>query len=373
MRIIVNAIPLMNVNTGIGRYIRQLYAEIETRSGVEVGYFNGRRVLERMPSPPDDVARKSLVADLFWKLPARVALMVRLAVHMRRQLAFRTAAQGFDVYHETAFFPFDAPAGVRTVFTVHDLSLDRHPEWHPRERVLYFRRHFERSCRHVDEYLSVSRFTRSELAEVHGVAPERVTVTHLAHDPSLFRQRTQDEVAAMRERLGLPEAYFLFVGTGDPRKNVRTAARAAGVMGLDVPLVCAGWSGWGASTPGVVPLGYVDDDDLALLYAGARALVYPSLYEGFGLPVLEAMACGCPVLVSPCASLPEVAGDAALVMADPLDAEGLAAMMRQVATDARLREELSGKGLARAAKFSWKATADATLGALARAARHTGA
>ena len=370
MRILVNAIPLTRVATGIGRYMRSLYAAIERLPSVEVGYFDGRGVRVSMPAGPEGVGRGGALASLFWRLPPRAALTVREVLHARAARAFARIGPGWDVYHEASFFPFAAPPGARTVFTVHDLSLDRHPQWHPRERVLFHRRHIEAAREGVDRYVAVSVFTRSEMAALWGVDPALVTVTPLAHDRSRFAPQPDDAVRAVRRRLGLPGRYFLVVGSGDPRKNLGLALEAAGRAGLDAPLAVAGWSGWDAPGRGdgrVLPLGYVADADLPALYAGALALVYPSLYEGFGLPVVEAMACGCPVVASAVSSLPEACGGAALALDDPRDPGELADALVRLARDEGLRTQLRDKGFRRAADLSWEATAAATVEAFALA------
>lgn len=367
MRIIVNALPLVNLRTGIGRYVAGLYRELEFRPGVAVGYFDGARVLPGMPEAPASEARWSLRTALFWRLPPRMALTVRAAFQARRQAAFTRAARGYDIYHETSFFPFAAPPGVRTVLTVHDLSLLRHPQWHPRERVLFFEQYFHRRLPGVDRFLAVSEFTRQEMLDLLPVADRDIVVTPLGVDPAVFHPAGPDEAKRVRERYGLPGRYVLFVGSGDPRKNAGIAPRALASAGLDLPLVLAGWSGWdgGQREQGrTLALGFVPDADLPGLYAGALALVYPSLYEGFGLPILEAMACGCPVVAARTSSLPEAGGDAALYLDDPHDAQELGRILARLAGDEDARADLRGKGLSHAAIFSWNRTAELTLKAI---------
>jgi len=362
-RLIVNAVPLTGVNTGIGRYMRCLYTHIERLypDTLEIGYFDGKRVLASMPEPSANVAGRSRLTSLLWKLPPLAGLAVRLAVHARRELAFLKAAKGYDLYHEAAFFPFRTPRGVKTVFTIHDLSLIRYPEHHPRERVLYFNMFFQRRLRQVSRYLAVSEFTRREMAEVLGIDQSLTGVTYNAVDPGQFRPRPG---TVRIPGLAPGEPYFLFLGTNDPRKNPQVIPKALRLSGLDVPLVLAGFSGWSKEEAGqgrVIELGYVPEEDLAGLYSDALCLVYPSLYEGFGLPVLEAMSCGCPVITADAASLPEVGGDACLYLKTPSDPGEMARAMVRMAGEPRLREELRASGLARAGAFSWEASAHAAM------------
>ena len=359
LRVIVNAIPATGVNTGIGRYLRCLYAHIERDYGREltIGYFDGRQVRPAMPEPAQSVAGRSRLTKLIWSLPPLAGLGLRLAQLARREFHFRRAAKGFDVYHEAAFFPFMAPAGVKTVFTIHDLSLMRYPQFHPRERVLYSNLFFKSRLAKVDKFLAVSEFTRSEMANMLGIAPDLVTLTPNAIDPAMFNPRPKTSPALA---LTGGQPYFLFLGTNDPRKNPQVIPPALAESRLDIPLVMAGWSGWGQQTKGpakIIELGYVDDQALAGLYSDALALIYPSIYEGFGLPVLEAMACGCPVITARASSLPEVGGEACLYLENPGDPKELAQAMRRLAGNPGLRDNLRQQGLTQAKRFSWSASA----------------
>lgn len=363
LRVIVNAIPLVTVNTGIGRYLRCLYGKLEEHYGgeIEIGYFDGRRVSRTAPSGPRDLAGRSRLTNLLWRMPPLAALAVRLARHLQREAAFAKAAKDFDLYHEAAFFPFRAQKNLKTVFTVHDLSLLRFPEHHPNERVRYFRMFFFRRLAQVGRYLAVSEFTRSEMAALLGLDPGHITVTHNAHEPHVFYPRPGP--LPTFPGLTLPERFFLFVGTYDPRKNMHVIPAALARSGLSIPLVTAGWTGWSRERldgPAPIELGYAGDDALAALYSHATALVYPSLYEGFGLPVLEAMACGCPVLTSRLSSLPEVAGDAGLYLDNPSDPDEMGRALARLAGDDILRRDMSAKGLQQARRFSWDETARLT-------------
>ena len=201
------------------------------------------------------------------------------------------------------------------------------------------------------------------MQEILNISEEKITVTLLAHDNRTFYPRSQLNVRAFLKQHTLPEKYFLFVGSGDPRKNMDVIPDALEKAGLEVPLVASGWSGWsdGEISKKIIPLGYVSDDELARAYSGAIAMIFPSSYEGFGLPVLEAMACGCPVVTTREASLPEVAGDAAIFMKAPRDVDGLASILRDLAADPGMRQKLADKGLLQAKRFSWEETAKKTF------------
>jgi glycosyltransferase involved in cell wall biosynthesis len=264
--------------------------------------------------------------------------------------------------------------GARIV-TFYDLLPLSHPVHYPAaEWVERFRRDAPQAARQADAIIAISHYTKAELIRLLSVPPEQITVVHLGVDP-VFQPGSPEDVAALRRRLGLPRPYFLFVGTAEPRKNLphllEAVARcqAAGLKGMD--LVLAGTRSWGtaAAQTRVAELGmedmvrfpgYVAERDLPALYSGAEAFVLPSLTEGFGMPLLEAMACGTPVVGSRTTSIPEVVGDAGLLF-DPEDVEDLASALTRVVTDSALRVALVARGRARAAQFSWERTAKETL------------
>ena len=366
IKLVVNAIPLTNISTGIGRYIRCLYSYLEAlyRDRLEVRYFDGQSALRRFPSGPRNLRRWSSTTDLFWRLPPLVTVSFRIAMQCQREIAFRRAARDIDLYHEPGFFPFMGSKKYKTVFTVHDLSFIHVPSFHPPERVYFSRLFFTRRCRRVDHFLTVSDFTRKEFESLLGPLKNRVTVTQLAHDSKIFYPRKSLEIKAVRESYRLPEKYLLFVGAGDPRKNLSVILPALAGSGLTIPLAVVGWPGWSNidyTDDRLVFLGYVPDDDLACLYSDALALVFPSVYEGFGLPILEAMACGCPVICSRTSSIPEVAADAAIYLEDPHDSISLAFLLKDLAESPALCDELSQKGRKQASHFSWEATARKTF------------
>ena len=377
MKVLVNAIPLAILSTGISRYVRQLYMAFEHLHDEEAIYFDGNRALYQMPEQanPEKWSRQTAA---IWRLPDPMVFTLRSAHWFKFELMLRRACRKnrFDVYHETGFVPA-AMTTVPTVYTIHDLTLITHPGMHPRERVWFHEFFWKRRMRYAAHILTVSEFMQREICEILNLKLEQVTAVPEAPAPH-FWHRSPEAIQRVCQNFSLPREYLLFVGSLEPRKNLPLIIQAMQRCKMDIPLVLAGWEGWGDKTwmetirgagleERIIFTGYVDDEILACLYSGATALVYPSLYEGFGLPILEAMACGCPVICSKVASMPEVAGDAALLV-DPFDAEDLAAAVDKIAGDQAIRQHLIVKGFARASVFTWKQTAEQTRDVFRRVA-----
>jgi glycosyltransferase involved in cell wall biosynthesis len=263
-----------------------------------------------------------------------------------------------------------------SVVTIHDLGYLSFPAAHTARRRLELHLTTRWSLRAARQVIAISQATKDDLLRHYGADPARVSVVH--HGLSAgFRPAEPPAVAAARARHGLAAPYLLYVGTVQPRKNLQRLIEAFALVAAeyaDLSLVIAGRRGWlteaierRAGQLGLASrvrfLGYLPDEDLPALLSGAAAFVFPSLYEGFGMPVLEAMACGAPVLTASDSSLPEVAGDAALLV-DPTDVHAIAAGLRQIVGDERLRADLRARGLARAAAFTWERCARETLAVL---------
>ena len=282
------------------------------------------------------------------------------------------ASRRVDVVHAPVnVAPLLAPAP--TVVTVHDLAFLRFPEQYPGAKQRYLNLLTRRSVERASRVIAVSENTRRDVLQNYRVPAARVVTVPNGLDPAVKPVTDPAALAAFRREHGLPERFLLFVGTLQPRKNLVGLLRAVARAGdrLDLPLVVVGGAGWQYAPifdevaalgirDRVTFAGYAEGRTLASWYSAATAFVFPSLYEGFGLPVLEAMACGTPVVTSATSSLPEVAGDAALLV-DPSDVEALAAALVRVASDSGLREDLGRRGLARARGFSWERTARETV------------
>lgn len=274
-----------------------------------------------------------------------------------------------DVFHAPYFYmPYALPCP--SVVTVYDLIPLVFPQGFSAAQRLTFHLTMGLALRTARAVIAISSTTRADLLRYFNLSPDRVHVTPLATDAN-FYPRPPAEVAAVRARYGLPERYILYVGINKPHKNLPRLVEAYAKIEGAPPLVLAGREdarypqarvrveALGLSERVCFP-GDIVSADLPALYSGASLFVFPSLYEGFGLPPLEAMACGVPVICSNRASLPEIVGDAALTF-DPEDVEAIASAMRRVLDNASLRDNLRQRGLARAAQFSWERTAQETF------------
>jgi len=361
--IAIRATPLLFSAAGVAQYIRSLSLEL-MRAGENVALFTpyawGTPLTTGVPGETTSAARLRSVMLQAVPRPRWVARALETAL-----LSINAGRRDVALYHEPAALPL--PFRGPTVVTVHDLSWVRFPQTHPVDRVRVLDRSFPRALNDADHLIAVSDYTKRELMDVYGVRAERITTTlEAARDG--FRPRSHSECAAVLALHGLQYRRFLLcVGTLEPRKNlelvITTYAGMPATYRREFPLVLVGAKGWLSSrienalrplvqSGDARPLGYVSDEDLAKLYASARVLVYPSLYEGFGLPPLEAMACATPVVVSNRSSLPEVVGSAGDLVA-PDDPEGLRSVLLRLSEDESYFAMRSAGGLARAAEFSW--------------------
>lgn len=293
----------------------------------------------------------------------------------------RAARRGVDVIHGPAFLvPTRRKDSVATVVTIHDLVAFTHPATIPLRYALYMRWLLRRVTRHASRIITDSASVRDELHRILGVDGGMVDVVPLGV-AGRFRRPRAEAVREVAARLRVPHPYLFFVGNLEPRKNlpglIRSFRRVRRLYDGDLHLVVAGQIAWksedfrdafaqGNKHDDIRVLGYVAPEDLPALYAGAAAFVFPSFWEGFGLPVLEAMACGAPVITSNAASLPEVAGDAALLV-DPHSEESIADAILAVLRDPALGRHLVAAGTERARALTWERTARATLASYRRA------
>jgi alpha-1,3-rhamnosyl/mannosyltransferase len=374
LRVGFNATPLAAPLTGIGNYILHLGAALSASGEVDLYSFYGNRWVHETPRSGTGATHASFAARMRDLAKPWIPFKRGLS-QARQRLTFGRGVRrhGIELYHEPNYVAL--PTAVPSVTTIHDLSWLRYPETHPRDRVRWLERAMPGTLSRVAAILVDSEFVRNEVLAAFGVDPSRIHVVPLGVAEA-FRPRVAGQTVASLQALGLTHGcYLLTVGTIEPRKNVGHVLDAyAGLparLRARYPLVVAGAIGWRAKTlerqlqalasRGEIRfLGRVADDDLPCLYAGAAAFVFPSLYEGFGLPPLEAMASGVPVLVSDRASMPEIAGGAAMLL-DPGQSERTAACLEAVLEDAERRAAMVERGLRRAAAFTWEACAVKTL------------
>ncbi|NYH27619.1 glycosyltransferase family 4 protein [Paraburkholderia bryophila] len=367
MKLILSVDALAPVLTGIGRYAWELASRVPEVAGVEsVRMFrNGRWIANAadllLPAPTvgRPRPRKTLRSKL--KLPG-----------WARELEMKRACRRSAFHGPNYFLP---PYAERGVVTVHDLSVFKFPETHPPERIRHFERDFFRSVEQATHLITDSEATRNELIVFLGCASDKVTAVPLGVSRQ-FAPHDHDKVAAFLRRYDLATGgYALCVSTLEPRKKIESLLRAYRTLPTAVreayPLILVGGSGWLSESlhqqierftneGWLRYLGFVPEADLHLLYAGARAFLYPSIYEGFGLPVLEAMASGVPVVTSDRTSLPEVTQGAALLI-DPDNIDALGEAVEKALCDEIWRNQAKTRGLTVAQRYSWERCIDATV------------
>ena len=379
MKIVLNVFPLLRPRTGIGIYVEQLTGHLLDLDRENEYLFYYGKYFSKMLISRSSVGVVPEGCSFPGKARCRQAL---------KDLYFRavTSIRGCGLYHELYSYPL--PFRGRTVLTVHDLSPILFPETHPRERAEAWRAEFPRRLKRADRIIAISEHTKSDLVNVCNVDPTKIDVVYYGCRP-IFRplERCVTEAAVRKMSIRFP--YILYVGAIEPRKNIMRLVEAFHRLKRSSAaphrLVLGGPLAWksegvvrGMEERGipyriigegrkeeegdaeVLITGFIPNELLPPLMNGADLFVFPSLYEGFGLPPLEAMACGTPVITSNASSLPEVVGDAG-IMVPPADTERLALEMERVLGDEELRGAMRERGIRRAARFSWEACAQEVL------------
>ncbi len=375
LRLILATDAIFPPLTGIGRYAYELATRLPLRDDVEELRYLGMWAWGRVPSSlgvSGAPVAGAIPVSPAWLVPVRRYLATKhLAVEVYDRVSevlrswLLRQGQG-AVYHSPNYFlpAYDGPL----VATVHDLSIDRFPETHPAASRRYFELAFKRSLCRADALITDSETVRQELISDYAVAPERVTAIHLGVDAS-FRPRPDAELTPVLARHGLVKGqYVLSVGTLEPRKRLDQLITAYAGLPISLrthfPLVLTGASGWlnervrplierGQAEGWLRYLGFVPQADLPAVYAGAHAFAMISIYEGFGLPLLEAMASGVPVLTSDRSCMPEVTAGAALLVS-PDDVDAIRGQLARLIQDTPWRADATEYGLARARGLTWE-------------------
>ena len=350
---------------GIGRYARELAIALdELQGGPDLTLFHNRQPLDKLPASLSRLSRVVIpLNNKLWR--ALVLTGARLPEMWGNAIAHCDLFHGTDSLVPRIKLP--------TVLTIHDLSTTLYPQHHTLLHRMYARVSLPGMARDAAAVITDSVATRLDLIEHLHLPPDKVHVIYLGVDHGLFYPR--NHVHAQQEvlqSLNIKPPYILAVGTLEPRKNLASFLRAYASLPADRPhAVLVGARGWGESPlfnlvkelgleESVHFTGYVADTMLPTLYSGAEFFVYPSIYEGFGLPILEAMACGAPVITSNVSSMPEVTGDAGLLV-DPMSIDSIKLAMQELLVNNDLKTTLRTAGPLRAAQFTWERTARQTI------------
>lgn len=365
MPIYVDISAAVHHRAGLGRYAESLVNALAPLLPGELNFFyNRERGIEHLDNLAYVPSRTVSLGYKPWRMLVWGAQLARISMNQ--------LVPNARLFHATEHLLMPLH-GVPTILTIHDLIFRKIPEHHKFLNRWYLNLTMPLYAKRANHIIAVSKATRDDVMDTYGVSGDKITVIPEAAAPR-FKPQAVEALEATRKRYQLPKRYLLYVGTVEPRKNLLRLLKVWERLykAAEAPsLVLVGKRGWlsddffnaldtSPARHGVIVTGYVRDEDLPALYAGATAFVFPSLYEGFGLPPLEAMACGTPVVCSNVSSLPEVVGDAAL-LCDPTDDGALAEALQRISRDTDLRQELRKRGLAQAAKFSWERAAQETL------------
>lgn len=362
MRIGIDGLPLSESLAGIGHYTLELAQHLASSHGDEVNVISPRPFIRSLTALQNSNSRLRLTQEkpnLFTKRWWSVGL----PQYLRRS--------GLDLFHGTNF-EVPLQGSCPTVLTIHDLSLLLHPQTHERRRVWRARARLPLMVRRANMIITVSDSVKSEVQRHLKVPADRIVTVHSAAR-KLFCPMEATGAEEILNRLKVNQDFVLFAGTIEPRKNLVLLVRAFEQLSQSLPglqLVLAGRKGWlvkeldehlkrSAVARNVLVTGYLNDEELCALYSYCKLFVYPSLYEGFGLPPLEAMACGAPVIASRIPSISEILGPAARLVS-PYSTKELVEAMTELLDNTQLRDELSAAGRKRARQFSWSLTADRT-------------
>jgi glycosyltransferase involved in cell wall biosynthesis len=365
MPIYVDVSSAVHAKAGIGRYAGSLARALVARAPSRFALFYNRERASRPPAGLECVAARTVRAGY---KPWRMAVWMGHLAHV----SFGRLVPGAELFHATEHL-LPPLQGVPTVLTVHDMIFRLFPEHQKRLNYWYLNATMPMYCRRADAIITVSQASKKDILRHYPLDPDKITVVYEAASPE-FAPAEIPAVNQVRRKYGLPEQFLIHVGTIEPRKNLTRLVEALDLLhgqGIRIPLVVVGGRGWLYDTffrrlaeldvrDSVLFPGYVPDEDLSLLYSAASAAAVPSVYEGFGLPVLEAMACGTPVISSTASCLPEIGGDVARYF-EPTNVPEMAEAIRSVWTDANLQAEMRTRGIVRAACFSWERAAAETM------------
>lgn len=373
MKILIDAQPLLGQKTGIGNYTDNLIKEFNkltyetqliTNQTVNFKRLNeiqltGKQIYLVNKIYPYKVFRRLIPSKFFYSLPI--------------DLFSKKSERDDLVFHGTNFISLPT-CYAKQVITIHDLAFMKFPNVVEQNIYDYMMRWVPYSIKHADHLIAVSENTKRDILEYFDYPEDKIHVVYSAADER-YKKQLDDTIEQVKLKYSLPNKYFLYLGTLEPKKNlpiiIEALAKLKNEYGSQQKLVVVGAKGWKFNPifervtelgleEDVIFTGYIADEDLPAIYSGATAFTFPSFYEGFGIPLLEAMQCEIPVIASNASCIPEVVGDGGILL-DPNDVDGWTKAMHKISTNALLHEEYIRKGLNQASKFSWEKTAQQTI------------
>ncbi|MFA5234806.1 MAG: glycosyltransferase family 1 protein [Sulfurimonas sp.] len=368
-KILIDAVSLLSPLTGIGRYTYEISLRLQKLSQdkyeIFFNYGYHSKELYGLSNKQSTAEQKAKRLQAFIKKSQFLKKITRTLYAFIAKFHRVT----YELYWQPSFIPNPNIKAKKVICTIHDFSFLLHPQWHPKERIEYLQTHL---ClaKKADHIITGSNFTKQEIIRYMQIPNENISVIYHGVDHKLYKPYPQNELQETKAKYDLHEKFLLFVGSIEPRKNLLTLLKAYNLFSEEqkkaFPLVLVGFKGWEnreimqeiEKNKGYIRyLGYVSDEELAHLYNLCALFIYPSLYEGFGLPPLEAMACGAAVITSNVASLPEVCGNAALYV-EPTNPQDIKDKITLLIESEMLQKELSKKSLSQATHFSWENAAE---------------
>ena len=357
-KIAIDAIALLSAFTGIGRYAYEISKRVEKKEEFDTKFYYGffsKKLISKNSSYKH--IKSSFLKNSFLKKALKKALMFYTKNFYK---------ENFDLYWQPNYIPSPVVKSKRCIVSVHDFSFILNPSWHPKERIDYFEKNFFKNIKRADRIITGSNYTKEEIKKYISFDENKIDVIYHGVNHSLYKRYEKSLLESFKKENRLPDRFFLFVGSIEPRKNLSYLLRVyldlPSYIKKDYKLVIAGFKGWEnerikeileKERENIFYMGYLDDLHLAFLYNLAFCFIYPSLYEGFGIPPLEAMACKTPVITSKVASMPEVCKDAALYI-DPRNEDSLRKEILRVIENDKIREALIEKGYNRSKEFTWE-------------------
>jgi len=356
-KILVDGLALIGKLTGIGRYTYEVSKYLNSSDNFKVSYFYGYHSKNFIQTTKNTTSN---IKKILSKIP-----LLKRVVRKVIFLSSRLFTPSYSLYWQPNFIPNDGIKAKKIVTTVHDFSFIIHKGFHPKERIEYFEKYFFKNIIRSDMLITGSQYSKKEILERLDFKEDKIRVIYHGLDHNIFKIYKDINL-----NFDIPNKFILSVGSIEPRKNLLGLLKAYTSLSLDIKseykLVLVGFKGWknnelmeliDKNKDNIFYLGFINDIELAKVYNLATCFVFPSFYEGFGLPPLEAMACNTPVIASNATSIPEVCKDAAIYF-NPNDINSISQKIKMLLEDKNLQKEMTNKGLKRAKQFSWEKSAN---------------